>query len=737
MATERVRRKISAILSADIAGYSRLMEADEETTVRTIESYRESVSAIIEQHNGRVVDSPGDNLLAEFGSVVDAVQCAVEVQHVIRAKNAVVPEARRMEFRVGISLEDVIEEGDRIYGDGVNIASRIEGLADAGGICISGAAYEQIKRKLALGYEDLGEHSVKNISWPVQVYRIPIDTGHADETRKSASQSLSEKSSIAVLPFENMSDDPKQEYFADGMTDEIITRLSMQKMFTVISRNSTFFYKGKPINIRKVGEELGARYVVEGSVRKSASTIRVTAQLIEAPTDKHLWAKTYDRELKDTFTLQDEVAQQIVKSMGAGSLYEGDLGPLREAERARAQRIPTEDSTAYDSYLRGIHIFWAEFTKGNSARAREYFEKAIELDTDCAMAYVGLGLTHESDYIFWMGGSQSLDLSFEAYRKAISLDDTLSSAHALLANNYKFRGEYELALAETERAISLNPSDSTAYAVICSINNQLGKPEKALEAMKKAMLVNPLYDEIYITEMAWAYRGLGRYTEAIASLNEARARRPDYVMMYWEFGHTYLHQWITQQSEDPLVMDKALEMVQKRVALDETSIGGHLQLSTIHLWRKEHDEAVSEAAKAIAMAPKIGDGYAALADVYNFVGRIEEAIELAEKAARLHPASGWPLAHSYRLAGRLEESVAMTKRPLASRSDFYGAYHAHKELTILYDCIGREEKARAEAAELLELVPNFSVDVYGERIPYKDPAQTERDMAALRKAGLK
>ena len=355
MNTRDVKRKLTAILSADVKGYSRLMGEDEVSTVRTLEDYRETMSTLIEQHRGRVVDSPGDNLMAEFASVVDAVRCAVEIQEALRAKNAELPENRRMRFRIGINLGDVIEEGDRIYGDGVNIAARIEGLAEPGGICISGSAYEQIENKLPLGYEYLGEHFVKNIAKPIRVYRVPMEPGGvAEATRRkkraglkmwnwaafagaavllfgagaivawyyfltpstsptgipfeqTRSVKLPEKPSIAVLPFTNMSGDPEQEYFSDGVTEDLITGLSKVSGLFVIARNSVFTYKGRAVKIERVGQELGVRYVLEGSVRKAGKRVRITAQLVDASTGGHLWAERYDRDLKDIFALQRDV----------------------------------------------------------------------------------------------------------------------------------------------------------------------------------------------------------------------------------------------------------------------------------------------------------------------------------------------------------------------------------------------------------------------------------------------
>ncbi|MHC4244913.1 MAG: adenylate/guanylate cyclase domain-containing protein, partial [Planctomycetota bacterium] len=389
MAEEGFKRKLTAILSADVVEYSRLMGEDEEATVRTITSYREVLTTLIQQHNGKVLDSPGDNLLAEFVSVVDAVQCAVAVQKEIKARNDELPENRRMQFRIGINLGDVIQEEDRIYGDGVNIAARLEGLAEPGGICVSKTAFDHIESKLPYGYEYLGDQTVKNIAKPVGAYRVlmdprvtvagkPVDEKPAPVKRKAIlagavavlvlavavgiwqfyvrrptiepasvgkmSFPLPDKPSIAVLPFVNMSGDPDQEYFSDGITEDLITDLSKISGLFVIARNSAFIYKGKAAKIGEVGRVLGVRYVLEGSVRKANGRVRITAQLVDTTTEGHLWAERYDRDLKDIFALQDEVAQKIVAALEV---------KLTEDEQELLVRKYTDNMEAYDYYLRG------------------------------------------------------------------------------------------------------------------------------------------------------------------------------------------------------------------------------------------------------------------------------------------------------------------------------------------------------------------------------------------------
>lgn len=814
MAPEGVKRKISAILSADVVGYSRLMEADEEATVRTVETYRKTVTSLISQHDGRVIDSPGDNILSEFASVVDAVQCAVEIQHVIRAKNAGLPEARKMEFRIGINLGDVIQEEGRVYGDGINIAARIEGLADAGGICISDSAYQQIETKLALGYIDLGEHTVKNISKPVRVYRIPMGTGDSlgaasekDTTAKrwrnvaigavaalvivvgfgfiifqssvpkppsppeaakheAASASLhedrpllSERPAIAVLPFENISDDPKQEYFVDGMTEEIISRLSMNPFLTVIARNSTFFYKGKQTKIQQIGKELGARYVVEGSVRKANTRVRITAQLIDASSGGHIWAETYDREYEDIFALQDEIAQQITASLTAHGIV--------VAEQARAKRKPTDNLTAYDNMLRATAA-GMKLTRKGYTEAKVYLEEAIEQDPDFAVAHLWLGVAYAM--LSWEG-SQNLERGFESIRKAISLDDRLSSAHAWLGNLYRWRGQLEKAKAEAQRALELNPNDDFSYLITGTVLRDSGQPQEAVEYIEKSMRLNPHHAANYFTELALAYAALGLYEKMIDPLQKAIVRDPQWMHTYALFAFayrslgknrqaiewceegisqdpdnagpyrnlawSYLFLWGTQQDRDTDLLDKALEAAQKSVALGPNDAYNHNALCDASLVTGQYDQAVSEAEKAAAIHP----GWSSLlGHVYNHIGRVEEAIELAEKALQLNPreiGSLHTLAHAYRLAGRHEKAIELSRSILDRPHPYSEGVRNHLNLAISYSELDCTEEAKAEAAGVLKLVPDFSVDVWGERNPMKDRDQVERDMAALRKAGLK
>src|SRR2546425_3009378 len=376
---ETMERKLTALLSADVKGYSRLMGEDEEVTIRTLTAYRQVMATLIAQHRGRVVDSPGDNLLAEFASAVDAVRGAVEIQRDLQVKNAELPPERRMEFRIGINVGDVVVEGERLYGDGVNIAARLEALAEGGGICIAGTVYDQVENKLSLGYEYVGEQMVKNIAKPVRVYRVRLEAeAPATEPGKDKVTSplppsalpLPDKPSIIILPFVNLSSDPEQEYFSDGLTEVLTGDLSKISTLFVISRNSAFTYKGKAVKVQDVSREMGVRYVLEGSVLKAGDQVRITVQLIDAATGYHLWSERYDGRLTDIFALQDEIVQKIVTTLKL---------QLTLQEHGYLMRKHTDNLEAYDAFLRGMEYFW-RLTREANAQAQQMYEKAIALD---------------------------------------------------------------------------------------------------------------------------------------------------------------------------------------------------------------------------------------------------------------------------------------------------------------------------------------------------------------------
>ncbi len=520
MPEKRAKRKLTAILSADVRGYSRLMGEDELATVRTLEDYRVVMAEVIQKYRGRIVDSPGDNVLAEFASAVDAVESAVQIQNTLKEKNNRLPKERRMVFRIGINVGDVIEEGERIYGDGVNIAARIESMAEPGGISISRSVYDQVNRKLNLSYEYLGEHAVKNIGEPVRVYRVEMEAKSIIPSAPKAVL-LPEKPSIAVLPFENMSDDPEQEYFSDGITEDIITDLSKISALFVIARNSAFTYKGKAVKVEKVGEELGVRYILEGSVRKALDRVRISAQLVDAATGGHLWAERYDRKLEDIFALQDEVTQEIV-SVLAVKLTEG------EKTRRACKCQYTCNTDAYDCFLRGLEYFRG-LTKENNSLAREMFKKAVKMDPRYALAYTMLGHTYLAEWTLgWGWDIQTLERAFELAQKSIALDDSLPEPHELLGNIYLWKKHHEKAIAELELALSLDPNNADWLAGLGGILVWADRPEEAIGLIKKAMGLNPMFPPMYLWNLGNAFLMTERFDDAISTLKKAISRNPDF-----------------------------------------------------------------------------------------------------------------------------------------------------------------------------------------------------------------
>jgi adenylate cyclase len=553
------------------------MGEDEEGTIRTLNTYKEVMSNLIQQQRGRVVDAPGDNVLAEFGSVVDAVRCAVDIQKELKTRNAELPENRRMEFRIGVNLGDVVEDGEQILGDGVNIAARLESLSDGGGICISGTAYDQVKNKLNLGYKYLGEQAVKNIAEPIRVYRVlmePEEAGKVIGEKKAKPRKwqkpvsilvailivvvavvviwrlylhptrppvevaskekmafpLPDKPSIAVLPFVNMSGDKEQEYFSDGITEEIITALSKIPHLFVISRQSTFTYKDKPVKVKQVSEELGVRYVLEGSVRKAGDKLRITAQLIDAITGHHLWAERYDRDLKDIFALQDEITLRIISALQV---------KLEGVERSDLSVKGTDNLEAYLKLLQSREQA-GRFTKEGNILARRYAEEAIALDPKYAGAYLRLSATLIMDLSYGTTESpeQSLRRAEECIQKALALDDSSGEAHAFLGRIYLSKRQYEKAIAEGERALALDPNSDFVQAALAYSLFFAGRFEEAIAMYQKAIRLNP-FPVWYSQMLASSYVQLGRYEEAIKEYKKALHRAPDSAMPHVGLAATY------------------------------------------------------------------------------------------------------------------------------------------------------------------------------------------------------
>ena len=569
MKEQGFKRKLTAILSADVEGYSRLMGDDEEATVQTITAYREVITTLIQQHSGKVLDSPGDNLLAEFVSVVDAVQCAVAVQKEITARNAELPENRRMQFRIGINLGDVIQEGERIYGDGVNIAARLEGLSEAGGICISKTAFDHIESKLPYGYEFLGDQTVKNIDKPVGAYRVLMEprVTIAGEPKKEKSASMRRKAiftgafavlvvavtlgiwqfythrpseepasvekmayplpdqpSIAVLPFANLGGDSEQSYFSDGITEQIITSLSKVPYIFVIARNSTFAYKGKSVKIKQIAEELAIRYVLEGSVQRSDDRVRITVQLIDATTGHHLWAENYDRKLKDIFALQDEIAMKIMAELQV-KLTDADLG--------RLSSIKTTNLKAYEKFLKGCERFDRR-TEADLLEARRLAQESIALDPEYGAAYILLGWTHLDDVWFFRtkDRAKSLQTAEHLAQKAIDLSGQDAGTHTLLSCVFLLGKQYEKAIVEAQKAVELTPNSAGSNFIYGLVLRSEGRYNDAIPVLKKAIRLNPVTPIAYLNNLALSYTYSEQYEKAIQLWNRTIERNPDYLFAY-------------------------------------------------------------------------------------------------------------------------------------------------------------------------------------------------------------
>jgi adenylate cyclase len=510
MAEERIVRRLAAILAADVVGYSRLMGADEEGTLAALKACRrELLDPKIAEYQGRIVKTTGDGALVEFASVVDAVRCALDIQRATTARNADIPDDRRIEFRISVNVGDIIIDENDIYGDGVNIAARIESLAEPGAICLSDNAYQQIKGKLSLAAIDMGEQQLKNIAQPVRVYGV-----RPDGAASRAALSLPDKPSIAVLPFTNMSGDPEQDYFADGMVDDIITGLSRIKWLFVIARNSTFTYKGRAIDVKKVGRELGVRYVLEGSVRKAADRVRITGQLIDTATGAHVWAERFDRKFDDIFALQDEITLSVV----------GAIEPsLRSAEVERAKRKRPDSLDAYDLVLQALPDVYSRMPE-QEKKALVLLERALALDPNYALAHACAAHCHHT--LFLRGGLNA-EHRAAAIRHAQSAiahgqDDALALTFAGFVLGIDAH-DRDAAFAAFDAAIVISPSSATTYILGSVIHGFAGEAERAAEWAERALRLSPLdpwRSSAFLT-MSFGHFQRGRYEEAAATGRKA------------------------------------------------------------------------------------------------------------------------------------------------------------------------------------------------------------------------
>ncbi len=628
-------RRLAAIMFTDIVGFSRQMGADEARTLRLLTVHNQIIRQAATAHHGAVIKTIGDAFLVDFPSVVNAVQCAQQIQAQFKAHNAAKAQPEQIHVRIGIHLGDIVQRDGDMFGDGVNIASRLQGLAEQDTVCLSQVVYKEVEKKLALGaVVSLGRPKLKNIAERFQVYvllieppqgvrqklqvqrlklsrrvrpayralamallllaggivteryflRPPLSTQNS-ALRTTAALPLPDKPSIAIMPFVNMSNDPEQEYFSDGITEDITSSLSKISSLFVIARNSAFTYKGKAVKVQDVSRELGVRYVLEGSVRKAGDQVRITAQLIDATTGEHLWSERFDRPLKDIFALQDEIVQKIVTTLNL---------QLTLWEQGVLVRKNTENLEAYDYWLRGLDIIVFHWARETFLQARRLFEKAIEAD-------------------------------------------------------------------------------------------------------------------------------------------------PQYAQAYWSLGATYIWEWGNQWTADPQVAERGIELIQKAVTLDDTDSEAHTILGYAYLWgKKRHEQAIAEIERALALNPNNDDAYATLGEILTFIGQPEQAFEKMKRAMRLNPhyPAGYllTLGRAYLLTKQYELAIVTLKQLVARAPNHLGA---HVNLTTIYSELGHETEMRAEAAEVLRISPSFSLEGLRRRIPYKDPATLDLQVAALRKAGLK
>jgi adenylate cyclase len=514
MVEERAQRRLAAILAADVIGYSRLMEHDEAGTLAVLRSRRKEVlRPLVDKHQGRIFKFTGDGALVEFGSAVNAVQCAVDLQHDMAVANEGLPNDRQIVLRIGVNLGDVVVEGTDLYGEGVNIAARLEAIASPGGICISGTAFDHVRNKVDARFDDLGAQTLKNIAEPVRVYRL----AGAPVVAPTTSKVTAGRPSIAVLPFDNMSGDTEQQYFSDGITDDIITELSRFRTLFVIARNSSFQYRDKAVDIRRLARELGVQYVVEGSVRKAGRSLRITAQLIDAETANHLWAEHYDRPLEDVFAVQDEVVQCIVARL------EGQLAATA-AERAR--RKPTTHLAAYDYVLRAR----AHLNKHDAASAEPLLLRAIELDPGYAQAYGWLAWMSVVKF-FFDSRDAILDQGVEYGRKAVMLDETDSHCHTGLANCLVFKRQFDQAGKHLDRAVALNPNDVLIHAHYCHWLSRVGRADEALMGLDRILSRDPFPPGWFWEVRMIAEMQAKKYEDTIRSIREMSKWHP------WQYAY--------------------------------------------------------------------------------------------------------------------------------------------------------------------------------------------------------
>ncbi|RWE57334.1 adenylate/guanylate cyclase domain-containing protein [Mesorhizobium sp.] len=510
MSDERIQRRLAAVMAADVVGYSRLMEKDEAGTLAALKSRRKQVlQPLVARHNGRVFKVTGDGVMVEFASAVNALQCAMDVQHAMATANSALPEKLQIVLRIGVNLGDVMVEGSDLYGDGVNIASRLETIAEPGGILISGTVYDHVRNKINVGFDDLGAQTLKNIAVPVRIYRV----SSMPPVVISTSKAITDKPSIAVLPFTNMSSDPEQEYFADGLAEDLITDLSKVPGLLVIARNSTFAYKGKSVDIRSVARDLSVRFVLEGSVRREKARVRINAQLIDATDSSHLWADRFDRDLADVFLLQDEVVSTIVSALS---------GVLPAAVTSGTRRAASLE--AYDLFVRGRALV-TQSPESNRA-APPLLERAIKLDSRFADAHAWLAMSHHFAWAYWLDAPERHhSLALAAARRAVSLDPENAVAHAILGDVLIYDGKPDEGAAELATTLRINPNHADAWAFLGQLKAFEGNAIEGIGLLRNALRLNPHPPGWYYWLLGLAQYAAGQYADAVETLRHEATHR--------------------------------------------------------------------------------------------------------------------------------------------------------------------------------------------------------------------
>ena len=578
-------RRLAAVLAADMVGYSRLMEVDERGTLARLKTHRlELIDPAITKNHGRIIKTTGDGMLVEFRSVVDAVMCATEVQRRMAGRNADVSPARWIQFRIGINLGDVIVEDDDIFGDGVNVAARLEMLAEPGGICVSAAVRDQVDHRLDdIAFEDLGAKTVKNISRPIHVFRVRFEPASkaAPEGAQDAAvvaNAVAKKPSIAVLPLVNMSGDPEQEFFADGLSEDIITELSRFRDLLVISRNSTFVHKGKAVKVQEVAREFGVDYVLEGSVRKAGDRVRVTVQLIDAETDRHVWAERYDRQLEDIFAIQDEMTRAIVATLP---------GRVEAATHDRAKRKRTDNLAAYECVL-AAKVLHNRSVREDNAQAQRLLDRALELDANYAHAHAWKACVLGQTWIY--GWCEDADAALRQVvaelEIALALDDNDSDVHRILAAVNLTRDDHDKAAYHQERALALNPNYDLIVVQQGELLTWLGRPEEGIDWIRKAMRLNPYHPERFWSHLGRACYCAEKYADAAEAFS--RITRPDHT------HHAFLAATFAQMGNAVAATAHAAEVIKR---MPEFSVAASLatQHYKFEADRKRHEAGLLKA----------------------------------------------------------------------------------------------------------------------------------------------